>query len=130
MHTRETDEKKLIEFNKASAALPREIHEATERLARGLENGLQNYSVSSECFKWPDKSPPREILFVYQHNKEGYLVYNTEDATKLQYKLQDKGYKHVSTLHAAIWMELLLNKASGEAQQELIQDAKATLSEC
>ena len=56
--------------------------------------------------------PPNKAQddFVYVFKKyDKYAVYGTIDAEMNKYKLHDKGFSHIATLSASIWITTLLN---------------------
>jgi len=59
-------------------------------------------------FGLPPNKEQDEFVFVFKKNDD-YAVYGTIDAEMNKYKLQDKGFRHIATLSASIWISNLLN---------------------
>lgn len=65
----------------------------------------------------PKRTIKDETVLVFRNSKlplnNGmHVVLGLGDARKNKYKLSDKGYRHIATLSASAWIEMLLSKDS------------------
>ena len=96
---------------------------ASSNSAELKKQSVVKVSKSPSIKKQPIEKIADDFVFVYRkYNK--YKVCGLEEATRSQEKLKDKGFEHIATIAAHIWMEKLLNQPSDKSMILMIEDLR------